>query len=235
MPIDVNTQQWVEPKKPAASPNWLYTPEGDINPNLINLVAGIGAGMDPQGAAGVIGRGAIEYNTNVAAQKAYKEQQTSEQGRNKKIFDVLSSWGDMSPKGEMGPTKVEMKPDGQVSMVGDITQTNIPIADKQTSNVQPTPETIPAGQRITNDNQRYMDVGAALSGGPSKKVAPVPVPQVRQASTSVPLATPTTQAQPEAMPAVTAAAPAPTVVASAAPVSARRSQTMYDLRNILPF
>lgn len=125
-----------------STPSWLFQENGGINRNLIHMLAGMGAEMDPRGAGGILGRGTMWYTEAQAAQEAYGAQQKRSNDFNRQVFDMMNSWpGQMSPKGRKGLTKLEVKPDGSLNAVGNITD-DIPDAGSNTI-AQPTPTTQP--------------------------------------------------------------------------------------------
>jgi hypothetical protein len=179
-------------KETRTFPSGIIMPGGQINPGLLQMLAGIGAEMDPRGAGGIIGRAGINYSQMMAAEKAYNEQVAETRANNKKLFDVLSSWGDMSPKGKAGPTSVQANPDGSFTVKGntvdqEITQENMPLADQQTNRQMPGMEPdMPAGRLITNEDPGRVGKYRGPTQGvtptpqmyaPTTPIPPVPVPR----------------------------------------------------------
>ena len=263
-------------------PSWLFQENGGINRNLLMMLAGMGAEMDPRGAGGILGRGTQWYVQAEAGQDAYKAQQASTNEHNRRLFEIMAEGGGLTPKGKAGFTKVEAKPDGQVNFVGNITDD---IPDTSGANVRPaTPETTaPSGTPIPTDTAPdgtpINPIGYKSTINPRLKeqLDNIPVPTVprpgnrppaqapirpgdalaaSQTDTTVnPYSTglpvnrkPVTEA-PETLPVMQVTAPrynepviqnaqasvAPVNTAALLPTPRKRSQTMFDLRNIIPF
>jgi hypothetical protein len=182
-------------------PDWLLTPEGRINPYLIQMIAGIGAEMDPRGAGGILGRATINYSNAQAAERAYNEQMKNYSARNEELFRILRGWGPMGPKGEMGPTSAQVNPDRSVTIKGNlandpdqpIKQTDMqgrPVStgepDVMRNRIMPPMEPdMPAGRTITNaDPERVAQFRGQTRGVqptpqmyvPTQPTPPVPIP-----------------------------------------------------------
>jgi len=101
------------------------------DPNFWNLIAGIGAGLDPEGVGGAIGRPTIAFNKSNIAAKALAEQEASRKGSNlfmlsmmlpeddprkaklrEEAFNMLA--GIMTPPDKKGLTSIKMGPKGNI-------------------------------------------------------------------------------------------------------------------------
>jgi hypothetical protein len=77
------------------------------NKNLINLLAGVGAGIDPKGVGGVLGAPVIQFNRNVAAQEREAAQEKKQGDANTALIDILSGKVPLTPAGQPGARKIE--------------------------------------------------------------------------------------------------------------------------------
>ena len=83
------------------------------NPAFQNLLAGIGAGLDPKGVGGAIGNATIGYNKSRQAQAALASPEAARAAYLDKLKETL---GGFTPKGEAGVTSLGVAPDGSVNI-----------------------------------------------------------------------------------------------------------------------
>lgn len=101
------------------------------DPNLIQLLAGIGARLDPEGIGGALGVPAIQMSQARSAQSALAGQETQRRGsnllamaqlmpegeqRNMYVQQAISLLGGLTPKGQPGVTGIKMAPTGGVTL-----------------------------------------------------------------------------------------------------------------------
>lgn len=176
-------------------PAGVIMPGGGINPNLIQALAGIGAEMDPEGAGGILGRAAINLSRQTSSQRVAEEDKKAYNEDRERLFDLMRAWGGVTPKHKAGLTQLNANPDGSFTLKGntvdqpqndpvnkaapprpsgEIRQENVPVPDKEQSNVVPVPEIGGTGRTITESGSRRMVMpggpGAALSDGPSNTI-----------------------------------------------------------------
>jgi hypothetical protein len=84
------------------------------NPNFINLLAGIGTNLDPQGVGGALGQPTLAVNQSIAAQRALSSQEDERRKYNQQLLELLSG---ITPKGVAGPSSVTINPDGYTAKV----------------------------------------------------------------------------------------------------------------------
>lgn len=82
------------------------------DPGFLNLLAGIGAGLDKEGVGGAIGNATIAYNKSKISEKAL----TDKQVEHKKWLDgVQNKLGPMGSESQSGPREVKVNKDGSVT------------------------------------------------------------------------------------------------------------------------
>ena len=79
------------------------------DPNVINLLAGIGSKLDPEGVGGILGGATQTLTRNTAAQKAFGEQEELRTKNNELLKQIIQL---MSPAGSPGPTNIKIGSDG---------------------------------------------------------------------------------------------------------------------------
>lgn len=100
--------------------NWLdQTNKTLADPNVINLLASFGAGLDPQGFGGALGGATRNYVAAVAAQKRADVQQQAQQQYNAQTMEVLNEIrrrGGFTPPGQPGLTSAASDASGGVTL-----------------------------------------------------------------------------------------------------------------------
>jgi hypothetical protein len=172
--------------------------------NFQNLLAGIGAGISPQGAGGAIGNALIAYNRGLAAQQtaaAGEKQRDAANEKNRTLLGTLlggePDLSKITPKGQPGITSFERSKDGSFVIKGDIpaierqqlgpsSQTSLPTLTAPTvpaesTNQQPQeipPAQPPPGQNPPSTEQQLKTMGI---GSVATAVAPMVAPAVIEA------------------------------------------------------
>jgi hypothetical protein len=192
------------------------------DPGTQNLLAGIGAKLDPTGVGGALGTTTVGYNqSRVAAQRAEEQ----EKKRNEQMTMLTRVLGTMSgdnqtgnvitPKGQPGVTSIQAKPDGSLSINADVAPTTMPGTQVPTT-------ATPAGQPQAVVAPQVAPVSAAgtnvLNAGTAE------APQTLEGVTV------TANREPPAAPA-----PAPIVTAANVPDPYARTTRPFDIRSVLPF
>jgi len=204
-----------------------------------NLLAGIGARLDPSGLGGALGQATVGYNQSRVAAQAADERNRKIDAYNKNMLDIYNrlvggpdtsintstygvpgSFGTqmatqtrqpiVSPPNEPGPTKIEAKPDGQIQVTGN-----------------PSTNLSRAGQTIVGAEGGGIQENNPNLGGaepPADMVIDIEKPSTAQAKPVAPAPIiPTSSTTPST--------PAPAVQG----FPNRGSQTPFDLRNFIPF
>jgi hypothetical protein len=84
------------------------------NPNFINLLAGIGTRLDPEGIGGILGVPTQQINQSIAAQRALSSQEAQRKETNALLQRLLAG---MTPNGVEGPSSITINPDGFTAKV----------------------------------------------------------------------------------------------------------------------
>ncbi len=82
------------------------------DPNFLQLLAGFGAGLDPKGVGGALGRSAMAYGGAVASQKRADTQDEVQNAQVKLLLDALAQHGMPTPKEQPGLNNATLTPDG---------------------------------------------------------------------------------------------------------------------------
>lgn len=153
-------------KEERSFPSGVFMPGGKINPNLIQMLAGIGAEMDPRGAGGIIGRATQNYTRNAAAQKSYSDAFSQYRDERNRLFDVLSSWGTdtrpLSPEGQRGVTSLKANPKGGVTITGNLVDE--PLRQSGTQGRAEMATERPGMNRQAQENVKYATPESAAPG-----------------------------------------------------------------------
>jgi len=84
------------------------------NPNFQNVLAQLGAGLDPHGVGGVLGAATQAFVKAKAAQSATESQEAERQQYNQQLLSILA--GRMTPQGQPGVTGMKLGPDGTLKL-----------------------------------------------------------------------------------------------------------------------
>jgi len=256
--------------------------------NIGQFLANVGAELDPRGLGGAIGRSAVNYSQSKAAQGAYQEQSRRQQDYNNRLFQILSQWGQMGPKGQMGPTSVKANDDRSFTIQGNLAnEPNVQVAGEGTVTDMPTApakgrQPQPVGPTQANPQGGYQVGGRfypsrtgvigeemTVGGQAPRQLPPETRPGGRELLTGEPQAPPPAAVAPTPAPQATTIINPPNIpgfqpitppatnflraptdqtqiiqgggvnlpanTAAIAPTPRQRSQTMFDLRNFVPF
>jgi hypothetical protein len=114
-------------------PSQIIQPGGGINPNLLSMLAGIGAEMDPKGAGGIIGRAGQQYiraqtNQDLAAKMlAGREQDRRElREEHKRLLERMLP---ATPPGTAGLNSFKLSSNGSMDFDVDTGDINKLVAD----------------------------------------------------------------------------------------------------------
>lgn len=84
--------------------------------NFLNMLAGTGAGLDPEGVGGAVGKATQQYIRSLATQEAVAKEDAEKKRFNEQLLAIL---GGLTPKEMAGPTSMKIGPD---KMTLDITR-----------------------------------------------------------------------------------------------------------------
>ena len=90
------------------------------DPNFVNLLAGIGAKLDPQGVGGALGTSTIAFNQAKAAQAAGAKTIANNARLMRSYEKVATRLGGMTPPGVEGATSLRVNKDGSYTATGNI-------------------------------------------------------------------------------------------------------------------
>lgn len=84
------------------------------NRNFTNLLAGIGAKLDPNGVGGALGGATIAYNAAQASSERADTQEKTKNAQHEKLLQLLETHGGPTPAGTPGLTGFKVGPKGNV-------------------------------------------------------------------------------------------------------------------------
>lgn len=100
----------------SSAADWLQKPGSQ------NLLAGIGAKLDPNGIGAALGGATTAYNQSRVAEERAATQEKNLEEQRQSALKILQ----LSPPGQPGPTKIEAKKDGGIVQTSDIVAPTVP-------------------------------------------------------------------------------------------------------------
>jgi hypothetical protein len=97
------------------------------NRNFLNLLAGVGADLDPEGAGGALGRATIALNKGLAAQEAKEQADARIDAYNQQALAFLAREGGFTPQGQRGVPLFKANPDGSFRVDLNLADANSPL------------------------------------------------------------------------------------------------------------
>lgn len=167
----------------AAAPTGFMATLSD--PNFINLLAGIGAGIDPEGAGGVIGKATQQYVQSKAAQGALEKQDIARKEQIKQLIDLH---GGVTAPNKPGLNSIKATPSGSYQFDLNLPPLDQPVGTGTVLAPLDTPATTPLRNAVATPAPAVPTLAA-----PKAPVAPA-APVVTPTTTPATIAAPTAQA-----------------------------------------